>query len=344
MARIRIKTFLACFFIQRRYTVSTVTIHICMSQGFWSQLKKPFFVLAPMADVTDMVFRQIIAKYGCPDVFWTEFVSCDGLQSEGREAVIRDLRYTEVERPLVAQIFGAQPDNVFKTAQLIRELGFDGVDINMGCPEKNIVRQGACSALIKEPKLAQEIILAAREGAGDLPVSVKTRLGFYKDTLEEWLPTLLETKPAVITLHARTRKEMSNAPAKWHRIKDAVEMAKGSGTLIIGNGDVKSLEDAKRKAEETGVDGVMLGRAVFGNPWLFNREGYVPSVEEKLRVMVEHTNLFKATWGDTKNFDLMKKHYKAYVNGWKGAKALRIKLMQCKTAEEVERIVSDFLG
>jgi nifR3 family TIM-barrel protein len=311
--------------------------------GFWADLKRPFFVLAPMADVTDMVFRQIIAKYGRPDVFWTEFVSCDGLQSAGREAVIRDLQYTEVERPLVAQIFGANPDNVFKTAQLIQELGFDGVDINMGCPEKNIVRQGACSALIKEPKLAQEIILAAKEGAPHIPVSVKTRLGFYKDTLDEWLPTLLETKPALITLHGRTRREMSLTPAHWDRIRDAVEMARGTGTLIIGNGDVKSLAEVQQRVEETGVDGVMLGRAVFGNPWLFSREGYVPTTEEKLRVMVEHTNLFEQTWKDTKNFDLMKKHYKAYVNGWRGAKDLRVKLMDCKNAGEVQRITETFL-
>jgi nifR3 family TIM-barrel protein len=315
-----------------------------MPQGFWGQLKKPFFVLAPMADVTDTVFRQIIARHGRPDVMFTEFVSCDGLQSAGRDMMVRDLRYSEGERPLVAQIFGAQPENVYKTARLVKELGFDGLDINMGCPEKNIVRQGACSALINEPKLAQEIVLAAEEGAGDMPVSVKTRLGFNKDILEEWLPTLLETKPAAITLHARTRKEMSKVPARWNRIRDAVEIARGSGTLIVGNGDVTDLEDARRKAEETGVDGVMLGRAVFGNPWLFNREGKVPTLEEKLRAMVEHTKLFKETWGDTKNFDLMKKHYKSYVSGFNAAKSLRVRLMECKTAEEVERTVEKFLG
>lgn len=330
-----------CFFGKIR--IEYAFEEIVMNQGFWAQLKKPFFVLAPMADVTDTVFRQIIAKHGPPDVMFTEFVSADGLCSAGREVVMRDLRYMEKERPLVAQVFGAHPDNVYKTAQLIQELGFDGVDINMGCPEKNIVKQGACSALINQPKLAQEIVRAAQEGASKLPVSVKTRLGFNKDILEEWLPILLETKPAVITLHARTRKEMSKVPARWHRIKDAVDMAHGSGTLIVGNGDVTDLEDARRKAEETGVDGVMLGRAVFGNPWLFNREGKIPTLEEKLHAMVEHTKLFEATWDKTKNFDLMKKHYKAYVFGFKAAKALRIQLMECKTAEEVAQRVEDFL-
>jgi nifR3 family TIM-barrel protein len=314
-----------------------------MNQGFWGQLNKPFFALAPMADVTDTVFRQIIVKYGRPDVLWTEFVSCDGLCSAGREALLRDLQYAPQERPIVAQIFGATPSHFYETAKLVAELGFDGVDINMGCPEKSIVKSGSCSALINEPTLAQEIIIATKEGAGDIPVSVKTRLGFSKDTLEEWLPVLLEMKPATITIHGRTRKEMSKHPAKWNRIKDAVDMARGTGTLIIGNGDVTDLDDARKKADETGVDGVMLGRAIFGNPWLFNREGKVPTLEEKLKAMVEHTRLFEHTWGDTKSFELMKKHYKAYVNGFDGAKFLRMKLMECHSADAIETKVNEFL-
>lgn len=317
---------------------------VFMTHGFWAQLKKPFFVLAPMADVTDTVFRRIIIKYGRPDAVWTEFVACDGLCSEGREHLLRDLQYVPEERPIVAQIFGADPKHFYETAKLVAELGFDGVDINMGCPEKNIVKSGACSALINEPKLAQEIILATKEGAGNIPVSVKTRLGFNKDIVEAWLPTLLETKPAVITVHGRTRKELSKVPARWDRIKAAVEIAKGTGTMIIGNGDVKDLDDARQKAEETGVDGVMLGRAVFGNPWLFDREGSVPTVQEKLQVMVEHTRLFEETWGETKNFQLMKKHFKAYVNGFDGAKSLRMKLMRCETADDVGKKVAEFLG
>ena len=314
-----------------------------MNYGFWKQLERPFFALAPMANVTDTVFRQIIIKHGRPDAMWTEFVATDALCSEGRESALRDLQYAPHERPLVAQIFGSVPAHFYEAAKLVAELGFDGVDINMGCPEKNIVKSGACSALINEPALAQDIIRATQEGAGTIPVSVKTRLGFSKDTLEEWLPILLETKPAAITVHGRTRKEMSKNPARWNRIKDAVEIAKGSGVLIIGNGDVTSLDDARQKAQETGVDGVMLGRAIFGNPWLFHKEGLVPTLEEKLLAMVEHTQLFEQTWGDTKSFELMKKHYKAYVNGFDGAKALRMKLMECHSAAAIEHKVSLFL-
>lgn len=318
-----------------------------MNYGFWGKLEKPFFALAPMANVTDTVFRQIIIKHGRPDVLWTEFVACDGLCSEGREALLRDLQFLPEERPIVAQIFGAEPKNFYETAKLVAELGFDGVDINMGCPDKNIVKTGSCSALIRTPELACEIIKATQEGVAasgrDIPVSVKTRLGFYKDEIDTWIPTLLLMNIPVLTIHGRTRKEMSKVPARWAQIKEVVEMAKGTGTLIIGNGDVTSLDDARQKVEETGVDGVMLGRAIFGNPWLFNREGKIPTLEEKLLAMVEHTHLFEKTWSDTKSFELMKKHYKAYVNGFDGAKALRVKLMECHSADAIEKKVQAFL-
>ncbi|OGZ11055.1 MAG: hypothetical protein A3C93_01630 [Candidatus Lloydbacteria bacterium RIFCSPHIGHO2_02_FULL_54_17] len=329
--------------------------------NFWAKLPKPFFCLAPLADVTDAAFRRIIAKYGKPDVLWTEFVSVDGLCSPGREVLLRDFMYTESERPIVAQIFGSKPDNFFKVAELIKELGFDGIDINMGCPDKNVERQGGGAAMIKSPELAVEVIRATQEGGGGLPVSIKTRVGFNKVELETWIPKLLETKPPAITIHARTRKEMSNVPARWGHVKEVVAMAKGSGTLIIGNGDVKDLVDAKTKAAESGADGVMLGRAIFGNPWLFAglsgrtrsdleiselRSDLVrqPTTEEKLRVMVEHTKLFHELLGDVKNFAVMKKHFKAYVNGWGGAKELRMKLMETETPEEVEGIVEEFLS
>jgi len=326
-----------------------------MNSGFWSKLPKPFFALAPMADVTDAAFRRIIAKYGKPDVTWTEFVSVDGLCSPGREVLLRDFMYTEAERPIVAQIFGAKPDNFFKVAQLIRELGFDGIDINMGCPDRNIEKQGGGAAMMTTPELAQEVIRATQEGGGGLPVSVKTRVGWNKVELDTWIPKLLEMKLAAITVHARTRKEMSLVPARWGHVAEVVAMAKGSGTLIIGNGDVRDIPDAKAKVVETGADGVMLGRAIFGNPWLFANLAHdesrqrsdlriQPTLEEKLRVMVEHTKLFHELLGDIKNFAVMKKHYKAYVNGFDGAKELRVKLMDTETPEEVERIVNDFLA
>ncbi|MBI5078073.1 MAG: tRNA-dihydrouridine synthase [Candidatus Yonathbacteria bacterium] len=319
--------------------------------GFWANLPKPFFVSAPMADVTDAAFRQMIAKYsrhgekgGGPDVFWTEFVSADGLCSAGREALKRDLAFSDREHPIIAQIFGSTPEHMKKTAQLIKELGFDGIDINMGCPDKSIEKQGAGAAHIKNPKLAQEIIRATIEGAGGLPVSVKTRIGYNKENLEEWLGAILETKPAAITVHARTRKELSLVPARWEEVRRAVKLARGTGTLIIGNGDVKDIDDANEKALTTGADGVMLGRAMFGTPWLFDRlRKWPPTLEEKFEILIEHTHLFEKLLGDIKNFAIMKKHYKAYVNGFDGAKELRVRIMDAKNADEVERIVRDFL-
>ena len=323
-----------------------------MISGFWKELKKPIFVLAPMANVTDAAFRRIIAKYGKPDVMWTEFVSCDGLMSPGREKLLVDFIYSESERPIVAQIFGSKPENFYKTALLAQELGFDGIDINMGCPDKNVEKQGAGACLIKNPLLAQEIIRETKRGAGKLPVSVKTRIGYNKNTLAEWLPYLLEVEPALITVHARTRKEMSLVPAHWEVVADAVAIRdtydnSKNKTLIFGNGDVKSIAEAEQRVQETGADGVMIGRGIFGNPWLFSKDinETKMSISERLGVMIEHTYLFEKLLGEHKNFDIMKKHYKAYVNGFDGAKELRIKLMEgSTTAADVERIVSEFLS
>lgn len=316
--------------------------------------------MAPMADVTDAAFRRIIAKYsnhgkkdGGPDVFYTEFVSCDGLCSKGRPALLTDLKYSKEEHPIVAQIFGSNPEHFRECAALIKELGFDSIDINMGCPDRSVEKQCAGAALIKTPALARELIRAAKEGGGGLPVSVKTRVGYNKVTLDEWLPEILSEEPAAVTIHARTRKEMSLVPARWEHVARAVEIshefAKKHGTertLIIGNGDVKDLSDAKEKAKETGADGVMLGRAIFGNPWLFDgRVEYdkIP-LNERLRVMVEHTKLFEELLGGVKNFAIMKKHYKAYVTGFQGAKELRVKLMDAKDADEIEKITKNFLN
>lgn len=299
-------------------------------------------VLAPMADVTDTAFRRIIAKYGKPDVTWTEFVSADGLCSPGREILLHDLKYTEAERPIVAQLFTSHPEKMEQAAALAEKLGFDGIDINMGCPDRSIEKQGAGAAMIKNPAQAKEVIRAAKRGT-KLPISVKTRVGYNKVELEEWLPALLEEDIAVLTVHARTRKEMSAVPARWEHVKRAVEIrdAMGKETLIFGNGDVTDLADARKKISETGADGVMLGRAIFGNPWLFAEK--IPSLEEKLRVMVEHTKAFEDLLGGVKSFSIMKKHYKAYVNGFDGAKELRVELMEAKDAAEVAAITERFL-
>lgn len=314
--------------------------------NFWQKLPKPFFVLAPMANVTDVAFRRVIAKYGKPDVFYTEFVSANGLCSEGREALMIDLAYAEIERPIVTQLFTADPEKMFEAAQLIAKLGFDGIDINMGCPDKNVVKQKAGAALMKQPELAQELMRAAKAGAPQLPLSIKTRIGDGKNMLNEWLPTLLEEKPAAVIIHCRTRKEMSKVPARWETITEAVEIARGSGVLIVGNGDIQDLADARAKVEQTGCDGVMLGRAIFGNPWLFNTKSSIEQipVAKRLEVMLEHTRLFEELLGAHKSFHIMRKHYKAYANGFDGAKELRVQLMSTETSAEVEQIVSPFLN
>lgn len=326
-------------------------------KNFWKELKnkhsqsgEPIIVLAPMADVTDSAFRRVIAKYGKPDVIWAEFVSADGLiraNPKGKAKLMRDLLYSETERPIVAQLFSSNPEYMYSAAKLVRELGFDGVDINMGCPDRSIEKQKAGAAMMKNPRLAREIIRAAKEGVADggdaIPVSVKTRIGYNKNELETWLPELLAEKPALITVHARTRKEMSDVPARWEHVKRAVEIRDemGSETLIFGNGDVKDVNDARAKAKETGADGVMLGRAIFGNPWLFADKSV--TTKEKLRVLLEHTKLFEELLGDVKSFAVMKKHFKAYVNGFDGAVELRTKLMETNNAKEVEDIIKPLI-
>lgn len=327
--------------------------------GFWKKLRenaaaaeRPILALAPMADVTDAAFRRIICQCGKPDALWTEFVSADGLaraDSRGQVKLLRDLVFTDAERPIVAQFFTATPEYMRLAAERAFALGFDGVDINMGCPDRAVERQGAGAALIKTPVLARAIVAAAKLGAKNLPVSVKTRLGWNVNQLETWLPELLAEMPAVVTIHARTRKEMSKVPARWEEVKRAVEirdqvqahLATGERTLIFGNGDVFDIADALKKATETGADGVMFGRAIFGNPWLFSgRPAAQISINERIDTLIAHTNLFATLLGDVKNFAIMKKHYKAYINGWTGAAILRAKLMDTTSFSEAIQLLT----
>jgi nifR3 family TIM-barrel protein len=318
-----------------------------MKKSFWETLKKPILSLAPMADVTDPPFRAIIAQYGKPDLMFTEFVSADGLMSAGRARILKNISYTKGEHPIALQIFGSKPKNIYECAKLAEELGFDGLDINMGCPDKAIEKQGAGASLIKNPSLAKEIIYHAQKGVSTIPVSIKTRLGYNEDALEAWLPELLEMDPAAITIHLRTRKEMSKVPARWERLARAVEIRDSSKkkTLILGNGDLVSLSDAEEKVKKAGADGAMLGRAIFGNPWLFNREISLEDIplSERFRVLVEHTKLYEELMEGVKSFSVMKKHYKAYVEGFPGAKELRMKLMDAQNAKEVEEIIKAFM-
>jgi len=319
--------------------------------GFWKKLKKPIMCLAPMSDVTDEAFRQMFVKYGKPDVLWTEFVSVNGLVSEkGHKNMLLDLKYKKNEHPIVAQVFGSDPEKFFCAAKIIKKLGFDGIDINMGCPDRKIEKQGAGAALMKNPKLAQEIIKETKRGAGSMPVSVKTRIGFNKIETTKWIKALLEARPAAISIHWRTRQEMSEVSAHWAEAKKVMKLAQGTGTLIIGNGDVNSLADAYAKTEKYGVDGVMVGRGAFGKPWFFRplpkpplTKGREPDVKEKLKIMVEHAALFEKLYQGKRNFNIMKKHFKAYVSGFEGAKELRIKLMAADNVKEVKQAIENFI-
>ncbi len=318
-----------------------------MKQIFARKLKKPFFCLAPMADVTDAAFRQIICKYGKPDIFWTEFVSADGLSSPGREVLKNNLIYSKKEKPIIAQLFSSNPDKMRQAACYVATLGFDGIDINMGCPDRSVEKQGAGAAMMKDMEKAGKIIQAVKDGIKDskkrnISVSVKTRIGYNKNQTEEWIPFLLSQNIDALTIHARTRKEMSLVPARWEHVKRVVEIRNEMKvkTKIIGNGDVVSIIQGKKLAKETGCDGIMIGRGIFGNPWLFS--GKTPSTKEKLKVLIEHTKLFEKILGKHKNFAIMKKHFKAYVNGFDGAKELRVKLMEAKNAKEVEKIVKEY--
>lgn len=332
-------------------------------RGFWQRLVdekilkgETLTVLAPMADVTDIAFRTLIAKYSKPqgpDAMWTEFVSANGLCSPGREILKRDLEFTDAERPVVAQLFTAEPEKMREAAKLCRELGFDGIDINMGCPDRSIEKQKSGAAHIRDWRQAQAVIRAAQEGAQGIPVSVKTRLGYNKIEFMEWLPKLLECNIPVLTVHLRTRKEMSLVPAHWEMMPEIVKLVremtgevKDGGTVILGNGDIKSVTEGKQKAKETGCDGVMVGRGMFGTPWFFNEKVFNKgkSVEERLKVCVEHTKLFEEKLGDIKSFAIMKKHYKAYVHGFDGAKELRMKLMECENSSEIWLEINAFLA
>lgn len=312
-------------------------------KNFWQTLPKPFYVLAPMEDVTDTVFRRIVASCGRPDVFFTEFTSTEGMFSVGTEVVSKRLEYTESERPLIAQIWGEKPEFFAKAAQRLCELGFDGIDINMGCPERSVLKKGACSALIKNPLLAQEIIQATKENAADLPVSVKTRIGFNEIQTEEWTGFLLEQNIDALTIHARTVKELSEVPAHWEEVEKVVRLRDKmkKDTVIIGNGDIESREIAEQRISQTGVDGVMIGRGIFKDPWIFNANyhGSHVSFQKKVEKLQEHMELFEKTWGKRKSYSIMKKFVKCYITGVPHVSIIRAKLMETENYLQAQEIL-----
>ncbi|HLG91281.1 MAG TPA: tRNA-dihydrouridine synthase [Candidatus Saccharimonadales bacterium] len=313
--------------------------------SFVAGLPKPFLALAPMDDVTDTVFRQVIADLAPPDLYFTEFVNVDGLQSPGRERLLPKLRFSEKERPIFAQIWGIKPENFYKTTQEIIKTGFDGVDLNFGCPIKKIVKGGACAAMINNRELAGEIIDATREAAGeDFPVSVKTRVGFTTVDMG-WLEFLLSKKLDLLSIHGRTAKQLSNVEADWDLIGEARQMrdALCPSTLIIGNGDVNSRAQAEKLANKYQLDGIMIGRGVFTDPFIFARKSPWGSYtkEQKLELYRKQIELFAKTWKHGEyRFDSLKKFCKVYINGFSGASELRARFMESKSAKEALDIIS----
>ncbi len=310
---------------------------------FWHKLRAPFTVLAPMDGVTDMVFRQMVTQIGKPDVLFTEFVSCDGLMSIGRKRVEQSLLFKPNEQPVIAQIWGAKPKNFYEAAKYIKDKGFSGIDINMGCPHRPVVKGGACSALIKNHSIAGEIIKATKEGVGKLPVSVKTRTGFETENIEEWISFLLQQNLAALTVHLHTVAELSKTPAHWELMPKILEIRDkyAPETVIIGNGEISSLSEVSEKYQKYGCEGFMIGRGIFANPWLFDasRENGIP-IEERFETFIKHINLYEKTWGSKKNYANLKKFCKAYINNFPGASRCREKIMEAKSLEELRENVA----
>ena len=313
--------------------------------NFWQNLSKPFFVLAPMDEVTDVVFRQIVAQVAPPDVLFTEFVATDGLQSPGRERTMERLRIEpNLTRPLVAQIWGSNPDNYYVSAKEIAAMGFAGIDINFGCPERGIVARGCCGGMIGRYDEAAAIIEATKRGAGDIPVSVKTRTGLGEVITEQWASFLLEQNLAALTIHGRTVRQMSKVPAQWDEIAKVVALRNklSPETLIIGNGDVANHAEGMQRVAETGVDGIMIGRGIFSDIFAFSSQpslaGATP--QQRLAILLDHVEIYESS-GSKKPFHILKKFFKVYVSGWWGAGELRAGLMEATTPDEVRNIIAN---
>jgi tRNA-dihydrouridine synthase len=333
--------------------------------NFWSRLPRAFTVLAPMEDVTDTVFRRVIARRGAPHVLMTEFIHTAELFHVKRKyarqrAFIDDAEAADLRlrtplfadgvpaRPaLVAQIWGNDPDAYRKAVPALLERGFDGIDINMGCPAHKVVRRGECSGLIDRPALAKELILAAREAAGDAPVSVKTRLGVKARKVEEWTGFLLELDLPALTVHGRIAAQMSEGEADWTAVRTVRELRDrlGKTTRIIGNGDLFSADDLDRRAAETGVDGLMVGRGIFRDPDIFRPGRPHVSFEtsswaERRTVMVDHIEEHRRVWGLQKGYDALKGFYKVYTRGPDVYLDLRERLFQTRSHDEALAVIA----
>jgi nifR3 family TIM-barrel protein len=367
--------------------------------NFWTNLPQPMIGLAPMDGVTDAAFRLIVAQEGRADVSFTEFTNVGDI-CRGPDRMLSSLLYHECERPAVAQLYGKDPDLFYQAAHIVCELGFDGLDINMGCPSKNVASSGSGAGLIRTPDVAHAILRAARQGVTDwangqtlveagiktaraefiqtmnrsragasvtprrmLSVSVKTRLGYDSVIVERWISHLLEERPAAITVHGRTLQQMYRGEADWNAIARAVELAKGTGTWLLGNGDLRSMQDVVTRIRETGVHGVLVGRGALGSPWFFRTKDAVRalarceedgravpasslSIEADLAtrfgVMIEHARQFETIFGVT-HFPRMRKHLGWYCKGFAHAASLRASMVQASSVVDVQRILEEYL-
>lgn len=299
-----------------------------------------------MDGVTDFVFREIITGVAKPNVLFTEFTNTEALVSKGYEKVISRLKFSQTQRPIVAQIWGLDPKNFYTTARLVKNLGFDGIDINMGCPDRAVMKLGSGASLIKNPTLAAGMIAATKEGAPGMPVSVKTRIGVTAIETEVWIRFLLGQRIDALTVHGRTAKELSKVPAHWDEIGKAVKLRDhiAPGTVVIGNGDITTMEQALRAHDSYGVDGVMIGKGVFYNPWVFERIPLHHTSVESLELLLKHTKLYCDTYPSPHRFPAMKKYFKIYVRSFSGATTLIKQLMETKSFEEVETLIKPYIN
>jgi tRNA-dihydrouridine synthase B len=339
--------------------------------GFWNTLKKPIIGLSPMDGVTDAAYRYMVAKLAKSSVSITEFTNVEGL-ARGAVKMLNAFIYDDIERPVVAQIYGVEVESYYKVAFMLCELGFDGIDINMGCPANKIARRGSGAGLIRTPEVAKTLIHTTKQAVTDwseggtmekagirpkiiayinkmrpknverrlIPVSAKTRIGYDDIVTEEWVSHLLEAEPAVISLHGRTLKQMYLGQANWEEIGKAARLCKPTETLFLGNGDIKTLEEAHKKVIDYGLDGVLVGRATFGNPWFFS--GQSPTLADRVNGAIEHCKAFERILPE-RGFFNMRKHLAWYMKGFDGARELRSKLMQTNDSEEVKRVFNTLL-
>ena len=366
--------------------------------NFWATLPQPIIGLAPMDGVTDAAFRLIVAQQGRADISFTEFTNVGDI-CRGPDRMLSSLLYHECERPVVAQLYGKDPDLFYQAAHIVCELGFDGLDINMGCPSKNVASSGSGAGLIRTPDVAHAILKAARQGVTDwangqtlfnagiktaraefiqsmnigrvgvsviprrlLPVSVKTRLGYDSVIVERWISHLLNEQPAAITVHGRTLEQMYRGEADWDAIARAVDLTKGTGTWLLGNGDVHTMQDVIRRVRDTRVHGVLVGRGALGSPWFFqstdtaralarfqdDREReQVTSVsmdlEKRFAVMIEHARQFETIFG-VSHFPRMRKHLGWYCKGFAHAASLRASMVRASSVLDVASILEGFLS